>query len=342
MQSIAGRFLPFDRLVEIIPIKNGHINDTYRIDAEVERRPVSILLQRINHAIFRQPQFVADNTVRICQHLAASDYPYQIASPIPTLDGAFMYEDEKGQYWRTFHFLENAFPPRDASDPKVAYAAARAYGAFARCLSTFPADTLAETIPGFHDTDRRWTAFQVALETDVAGRVAQAKPEIEAVFAAKPLFDHISRLKRSGDLPLRVAHNDTKADNILFEDGGVKALAVIDLDTVMPGTWLSDFGDMVRTFVPDVREDSPLAPNLNFEILEALKAGYLEETADFMTASEKENLIAGAAWMAGEQAMRFLSDWLAGDVYYKVNSPEHNLIRARNQLELYRRLAMLR
>jgi thiamine kinase-like enzyme len=143
-------------------------------------------------------------------------------------------------------------------------------------------------------------------------------------------------LKPSGELPLRVTHNDTKAGNVLFDINSHKALAVIDLDTVMPGTILSDFGDMVRTFAPDKGEDNPTAVSLRQEVVTALLEGFLSETGDWLSSAERKHLMLGAAWITGEQALRFLTDWLAGDVYYKIQYPEHNLIRARNQLALFR------
>ena len=235
--------------------------------------------------------------------------------------------------------IENSYAPEGISDPNLAYEAARAYGAFARALRDFPAHTLAETIPGFHDTDRRWEVFLNILAQNPAQRAKATQLEIEAMFSAKPVFDTISHLKKSGSLPLRVAHNDTKAGNVLFDISTQKALAVIDLDTVMPGTLLSDFGDVVRTFVPDCNEDSVGTPKLRIDVLEALTKGFLEETSSFLSKIERENLMLGAAWIVGEQALRFLTDWLAGDVYYKIKSPEHNLLRARNQLELFRTMS---
>lgn len=332
---IARQFFQINRILGLMPVGNGNINDTYRLDFEWGEEQKTVLLQRLNHHVFKQPQLVMDNTLRVCQHLENRDYPYQIAQPLPALDGSFMQQDEAGNYWRAFSFLENSFAPEGTADRHIAYEAARAFGAFARALRDFPAHTLAETIPGFHDTDRRWLAFLKVLEEDPAHRVAKTQPEIKAMFAAKPVFDQISQLKKSGELPLRVSHNDTKAGNVLFDLSTRKALAVIDLDTVMPGTLLSDFGDMVRTFVPDLSEDSVIAPSLRPDVLDALKRGFLEETGAFLTEAEKDNLLLGAAWMAGEQALRFLTDWLAGDVYYKIKSPQHNLIRAQNQLNLF-------
>jgi Ser/Thr protein kinase RdoA (MazF antagonist) len=335
MENLARRFVHMDKFISAQPIGNGNINDTYRIDFEEDGGRRSLLLQRLNHQVFRQPSVVIDNTLLVCKHLSQGDYPYQIAAPLPALDGAFLQNDEAGNYWRVFPYIEHTFAPEGVTDPGIAYEAARAFGAFARVLRDFPAHTLAETIPGFHDTDQRWVVFLQVLEKDPVGRVAGGKLEIEAIFGAKPVFDHISKLKKSGDLSLRVAHNDTKAGNVLFDQTTRKALAVIDLDTVMPGTLLSDFGDMVRTFVPDCSEDSTQTPKLRLAVLEALKHGFLIETAGFLTETERENLMLAGAWMVGEQALRFLTDWLAGDIYYKIKSPEHNLRRAQNQLALF-------
>lgn len=340
MTHIASQFFLFNHFHGATPIGNGNINDTYRIDFEVDGQPKSALLQRLNHRVFHQPELVMENTLQVCRYLSAQDYPYQIAAPLPALDGSYLYQDAEGNHWRAFPFIGNSFAPEGVSNPEIAYEAARAYGAFAHALRDFPAQVLAETIPGFHDTDKRWEVFLKVLEENPVGRVAESQPEIEAMFAVKPVFDQISQLKKSGELPFRVAHNDTKAGNVLFDKSTRKALAVIDLDTVMPGTLLSDFGDMVRTFTPDYSEDSETKPRLRADILKALKQGFLAETDDFLSSIEKDNLMLGAAWMVGEQALRFLTDWLAGDVYYKINSPTHNLVRTRNQLAFLERVTM--
>lgn len=334
LESLARNFFHFDRWLGATAFGSGNINDTYRIDFEKNGVREVWLLQRLNHLVFRQPEAVMQNIRAVCEHLTGQDYPYRVVAPVAALDGKFLQNDDGGNCWRVFPFLENTFAPEGAPDAGIAYEAARAYGAFGRALRGFPAETLAETIPGFHDTDRRWEVFLEILEENPARRVAETRPEIEAMFSAKPIFEKISNLKKSGALPLRVTHNDTKAGNVLFDNSTRKALAVIDLDTVMPGTILSDFGDMVRTFVPDCPEDAPQAPTLRLDALDALQRGFLEETGDFLTKTEKENLLLGAAWITGEQALRFLTDWLAGDTYYKIRFPEHNLVRTRNQLAL--------
>lgn len=335
-QSIARQFFTLDRWLGARAVGNGHINDTYRMDFEANGKPQSFLLQRLNHQIFRQPEALMQNIRKVSDYLSFQDYPYQVIHPIPTLDGKLLYTDEAGNYWRVFPFVPNSYAPEALVGPDIALEAARAYGAFARALRTFPAVELVETIPGFHDTDRRWEVFTDILKKNPAQRVQHSAAEIAAMQEALPVFETISRMKKSGALPLRVTHNDTKAGNVLFDKNTHKALAVIDLDTVMPGTILSDFGDMVRTFAPDKPEDNPMAVSLRQEMIVALREGFLLETADWLHATERQHLMTGAAWITGEQALRFLTDWIAGDVYYKIHYPEHNLIRARNQLALFR------
>lgn len=341
MEEIARHFFHIDRWIGAAPLGSGNINDTYRIDFEADNAHCTFVLQRLNHLVFRQPALVADNISRITSWLENAGFPLACPAPLPTLQGEWMYETPEGNFWRVLPFLSDTTTPDGADNPDIAFEAARAYGAFARALRDFPAASLAETIPGFHDTDRRWAVFLNALERDAAGRVKGCADEIAAMMEAKPLFDRISALKRSGALPLRVTHNDTKAGNILFDAAMQKAVAVIDLDTVMPGVILSDFGDMVRTFAPDRKEDDLQPVSLRMDMLEALQAGFLSETADMLTPAETKNLLTGGAWITGEQALRFLTDWLEGDVYYKIQYPEHNMVRARNQLGLFKALTTI-
>lgn len=345
LEIISRAFFHFDAWQGAMPIGNGHINDTYRIDFEKDGAKNTFVLQRLNHAVFRQPEAVMDNISRVTGYLAAlPSYPLAALVPILTESGQSFYRDAEGNCWRVFPMLENAFAPETIASPTEAHEAARAYGAFARALQHFPAHTLAETIPGFHDTDRRWQIFEEILAQNPVGRQVSAQPEIEAMWRAKAVFEQISNLKNTGALPLRVTHNDTKAGNVLLDTASGRALAVIDLDTVMPGTLLSDFGDMVRTFVPDRYEDDPDVERLSLrtEILEALTQGFLSETAGFLNDAEREHLMLGASWIVGEQALRFLTDYLAGDAYYKTRYPEHNLVRARNQLTVLSRLEAVR
>jgi Ser/Thr protein kinase RdoA (MazF antagonist) len=338
--SIARQFFHFDRWLGAEAIGNGNINDTYRIAFEKDRAVHTFLLQRLNHHIFLHPDALMENIRKISDFLAVQDYPLQVARPMTTLEGDLLHVDEQGNYWRIFPFIPNSYAPEGLVSPGIAFEAARAYGAFMRALRHFPASELVETIPGFHDTDRRWAAFEEILEKDPVRRVGEYTAEIAQMQEALPVFKKISEMKASGALPLRVTHNDTKAGNILFDETTHQALSVIDLDTVMPGTVLSDFGDMVRTFASDGPEDNPEQVSLRPDMVTALQEGFLSETADWLTKTEQKHLLLGAAWITGEQALRFLTDWLAGDVYYKVRYPEHNLVRARNQLALFRAIVV--
>jgi len=370
LELLSRAFFHFDHWLGAQPIGSGHINDTYRIDFEENGAAQTYVLQRLNHEVFQQPEALMDNISRVTHYLAAQpDYPLAALAPLPTHSGHSFQRDPAGNYWRVFPMLENTFAPETIASPAEAREAAQAYGAFARALRHFPAHTLAETIPGFHDTDRRWRVFEKILAQNpterlfsaqpekamttatmtndamtTADRLFSAQPEIAAMRRAKRVFDQISHLKTSGTLPLRVTHNDTKAGNVLLDSVSGRAVAVIDLDTVMPGTLLSDFGDMVRTFVPDRYEDDPDIERLTLrtEILGALTEGFLSETADFLSDAEREHLLLGASWIVGEQALRFLTDYLAGDPYYKTRYPQHNLVRARNQLQVFSRLEAMR
>ena len=338
---IARQFFKIDQWHGATPIGNGNINDTYRIDFDENGATQTFVLQRLNQEVFRQPESVMANISRVMAHLAAApDYPLVALAPRLTLTGKLLHRDAMGNHWRVYPYLADTISPDTVATPEAAHEAATAYGAFARALRDFPPTTLVKTIPGFHDTDRRWIVFEEVLAKNTAKRAVSVKAEIKALRAAKPIFNLVGRLKAHGALPLRVTHNDTKAGNVLLNATTGKAVAVIDLDTVMPGSLLSDFGDMVRTFVPDRYEDDPDTDNLTMrtDILDALTEGFLAQTSDFLTAGEREHLLLGARWMIGEQALRFLSDYLAGDVYYKIQYPEHNLVRARNQLAVFKNL----
>ena len=334
--SIASAFFRPDQWLGAAPVGSGNINDTYRIDLQANGQKQSWLLQRLNHLVFTDPEGVMRNIQAVAEHLGRrADFPLRVPAPQAALDGRLLHRDAGGNFWRVFPFYDHTFAPEQLPGPDIAFEAAQAYGVFLGALRDFPADALVETIPGFHDTDRRWAVFLEVLERDPAGRVADTQAEIAAMLRAKPVFDAVSQLKKSGALPRRVTHNDTKAGNVLLDTRTGKAVAVIDWDTIMPGTVLSDFGDMVRTFAPDAYEDAPAELlGLRREVLGALHRGFEDATGDFLTVVERENLPLGARWIIAEQALRFLTDHLAGDVYYKIRYPEHNLIRARNQLAL--------
>lgn len=340
LREVILQFRSFDTCAAIAPVGAGNINDTYRADIQAGGNRESWLLQRLNHRVFKDPEAVMRNIRAAAAHLERQkDFPLRIPAPVPTRSGQWLYCDEAGNYWRVFPFYENTYAPEHLPEPAIAYEAARAYGAFLYALRGFPAEQLVETIPGFHDTERRWAVFEDVLKNDPADRAKAATAEIDALMEARPVFSRVHELKTSGALPRRVTHNDTKAGNVLIDIQTGRAVAVIDWDTIMPGTVLSDFGDMVRTFAPDCTEDSDGPVQMRMEALEMLCRGFLEKTSGFLTPAERENLPLGAQWIIGEQALRFLTDYLAGDTYYKTQYPEHNLVRARNQLAFYRAMS---
>ncbi|TNE64631.1 MAG: aminoglycoside phosphotransferase family protein [Bacteroidetes bacterium] len=337
LQSIVRCFFAVKPPFKATPLASGNINDTFRVDFKTPQGSQSWLLQRLNHQVFTDPYAVMHNIQLVADHLSRQDnFPLQLLVPVPGLDSQLLQRDTAGNFWRMFPYFDHSYVPENRPDPEVAFEAARAYGIFLQALHSCPAATIRETIPGFHDTNKRWVAFQDVLEKDPARRVAATQAEIGQMHTARPVFDTIQKLKKTGRLPQRITHNDTKAGNVLLDSRTNQAIAVIDWDTIMPGTVLSDFGDMVRTFVPDTAEDSPDTPQLRKDVLQALCSGFLNETADLLSAEERNHLALGAAWIIGEQALRFLTDYLAGDVYYKIRHEEHNLVRARNQLALFR------
>ncbi|MEZ4942284.1 MAG: aminoglycoside phosphotransferase family protein [Saprospiraceae bacterium] len=339
LEFIVQRFFNPDDTPETDPVGAGNINDTFRVAFEQAGKTHSWLLQRLNHQVFTDPEAVMHNIRLVAAHLSRQpDFPLAVPAPLPGLDGRLLQRDAAGNYWRVFPFFENTYAPEQLPDAAVAFEAASAYGRFLGALRDCSAENIRETIPGFHDTDRRWEQFLATVREDPAGRVIGVSAEIKLLHDLKPVFDEVSSLKQSGALPLRVVHNDTKAGNVLLDTATGKAVAVIDWDTIMPGTVLSDFGDMVRSFTPDVVEDVAGPVHLRKEILDALTHGFLETTEDFLTDTERRHLLLGARWIIGEQALRFLTDYLAGDRYYKIRYPEHNLVRARNQLALFAEL----
>jgi aminoglycoside phosphotransferase (APT) family kinase protein len=292
------------------------------------------VLQSMNTAVFSKPELVMDNLLCVQNHLKKSDYPYRIAEPIRTQAGGVLYRAPDGQIWRALPYFPETYAPEGSPDPEEAYWAARAYGDFLGALRDFPADSLPETIPGFHDTLRRQADYeQVRAQADPARR-RQAEWAADALTEFFPLFREIHALKESGQLPRRITHNDTKAGNVLLDTRTRRPIAVIDLDTVMPGVVWSDFGDMARTFVPNRPENAPDTHRLelNTETLAALQEGFIAAAGAWLTPPERAGLLRGAVWITAEQALRFLTDFLAGDVYYRVEYPAQNLDRAHNQL----------
>jgi aminoglycoside phosphotransferase (APT) family kinase protein len=336
-QETISAFFPSASLHALQPIGEGLINETFLIQLSNQE---NWILQRINTNLFQQPARLMNNFVEIATHLKNSNrYPLHIIQPQATSSGAYYYEDSAANCWRVFPFLPNTFAPTALPSPEQAYHAAHAYGLFFQALSDFPHSQLYLPLPGFHDTLSRYHAFRAVLENNPAHRLKHVVSEVQQILEAEHYAQKVQELVRSGIVPTRVTHNDTKAGNVLLHRIDGSAAAVIDWDTVMPGTVLSDYGDMVRTFVPDRLEDAPVhGISLRKEVWQALEEGFLKAAGTQLTQAEKDNLPLGAKWIVTEQALRFLTDYLDGDRYYKTNYPDHNLDRARNQLSLLRLL----
>jgi Phosphotransferase enzyme family len=315
---------------------SGHINDSYCITFRQAGMPVRYILQRINHSIFKNPIAVMENIQRVTSHLAAKvsgepDRSRLVLTLIPALEGQAWHVDEDGNYWRMYRLIENARSYDAVESTGQAFQAAKAFGRFQKLLVDLPAPRLHNTIKDFHHTPKRFIALEQAIACDVTGRAILAKREIEVAFT----HQSISSVLTDANLPECITHNDTKFNNVMLDDRTGEGLCVIDLDTVMPGLALHDFGDMVRTATSPAQEDEQNLSKvtMQFSMFEALVRGYLT-SADFLTKAEKQHLVFSGKLMTFEQGVRFLTDYLQGDAYYKVSRNEHNLDRCRTQFKL--------
>ncbi len=319
--------------VSFAPYGNGHINDTYLVTTDQKR----YILQAINHFVFKEPALLMENIERVTAFLRrnARD-PREVLTLVPTLSGDSFYHDPQGDFWRVYLFLENSICLDRVESPADFYECAAAFGKFQRDLSSFPAETLHETIPDFHNTPKRYRDFLQALERDPLGRAAAAQKEIAFVKARADFYPLLLEASRKGDLPLRVSHNDTKSNNVMLDAVTRKALCVIDLDTIMPGFSVTDFGDAIRFGASTAAEDEQDLDRvrLDLDLFKVYTEGFLTGAGHRLTESEVLLLPEGAKMMTIECGMRFLADYLEGDVYFKTAYPEHNLVRARTQFKL--------
>ena len=319
------------------PYGSGHINDTYRVTFQNGGERFFHILQRINHHIFKQPDALMENVQRVTGHLITQvadepDSGRRVLRLIPARDGHGWHVDEEGNHWRAYHFISKARTFNAVENTEQAFQAARAFGRFQEMLAGLPAPRLHDTIPDFHNTPKRFNALLEAISEDTAGRVVLAKPEIEFARAHEPIV----HLLLNANLPERVTHNDTKFNNVMLDDATGEGICVIDLDTVMPGLAPYDFGDMVRTTTSPTQEDekdlSKVA--MHFDMFEALVRGYMSSAGAFLTKAEKEQLAFSGKLITFEIGIRFLTDYLCGDTYFKVHREAHNLERCRTQFKL--------
>lgn len=311
---------------------HGHINYTLKI---VTDTGAEYVLQKINKYVFKDPVKVMENASAITRYLSqrVSD-PRLALHYIETVDGLYYYQDEAGQFWRMYDFVGGFCLDTPDSDADF-YQSALAFGRFQHMLSEFPAETLYETIPEFHNTVDRYRQLRESIEKDAAGRVSGVQAELEFLLEREDLGGTLQHMRESGELPLRVTHNDTKLNNVLLDRYTRESLCVLDLDTVMPGLSLYDFGDSIRFGAATALEDEPDTSKmkLDLHLFEVYTQGYLE-AATALTDLEVRMLPMGAIVITLELATRFMKDYLDGDLYFKTAYPEHNLVRARSQMAL--------
>lgn len=325
------------------PFGNGHINDTFLLVFETgEQKVKRYILQRMNRDIFSKPVELMENIVGVTSWLRkiilanGGDAERETLNVVPAKDGRAYFVDAQGEYWRAFHFIENATSFEQAQNAEDFYQSAVAFGNFQRQLADYPAATLHETIPGFHDTKARFAAFKKTVEQDACSRAASVKKEIDFVLEREELAGVFGDLLAKGEIPLRVTHNDTKLNNIMMDNETRRGICVIDLDTVMPGLAMNDFGDSIRFGASTALEDEPDLAKVwcDMDFFEAYTRGFIEGCGGRLTKREIELLPMGAKVMTFECGMRFLTDYLQGDIYFKIHRPGQNLDRCRTQFKL--------
>jgi hypothetical protein len=324
----------------ITEFKRGHINDSFIIEVHSK---CYFFLQRINHNVFKDPESLMENLLKV-DHAMMKHYGDRETNPYPAVqrnrNKKFFHQDKAGNFWRLMEYVPNSRSFNIAEDTTTARKGAAAFGRFQHIMNGETAADYMPTIPDFHHLGKRLGQLQDAIAKDSAGRVKEARNEITFALDRLEYADKLESLLRKKIVPIRVTHNDTKLNNVLFNDKEVKYICVVDLDTVMPGSVLYDYGDMVRTFTSPVEEDEPDPEKVIFreDIFEALTQGYLSEIKQSLQQGEKDNILFGAKVMLLMIGVRFLTDFLEGDHYFKTSRENHNLDRCRNQFVLLKQL----
>jgi hypothetical protein len=328
--------------VSSCPIPSGHINDTYCSEFDDGGRRVKYVNQRINHLVFREPERLMENIERVTRYArerivaGGGDPERGTLTIVPARDGKTFHLTPDGNYWRMFRYIGGARTYDRVEDVRHVYAASKAFGDFQKMVATLPGGRLHETIPDFHHTRKRFAAFREALERDASGRAAGVGPEIAFVLEREKDTGVVVDGLAAGLIPERVTHNDTKLNNVMIDDRTGEGVCVIDLDTVMPGSVLYDFGDSVRLGAATAAEDERDLALVGFDpgLFERLAAGYLDAARDFLVPAETGLLAFSAKLLTLECGIRFLTDHLKGDVYFKIRREGHNLDRARTQFKM--------
>ena len=338
LMAILKQFAIDEDMVSAVPFGNGHINDTLKVTNS--KGEIKYILQRINHHIFTNVDMLQNNIFTVTSHIrkklvarGEQDVDRKVLTFIPAKDGK-LYHFDGDSYWRVCLFIPRSKSFEEVT-PQLSYEAGKAFGDFQTMLSDLPADALGETIPNFHNMEFRLKQFRDAVEANAAGRLEEVKYLVAEIEKRAKDMCIQEELYREGKLKKRTNHCDTKVNNIMFDEEG-KVLCVIDLDTVMPGFVLSDIGDFIRTGANTGAEDDENLDNVevNLEIFEAYTRGYMETAKAFLTPQEIKLLPYGGRLLTYMQTVRFLTDYINGDTYYKIHSPKHNLIRTKAQFKL--------
>jgi len=322
----------------------GHINETYIIyfTKKGKREKQRYILQKINHNVFKNPEQVMENIEKVIRHLQdkiienGGDLKRETLNIIPSVDGKCFYRCPRDNFWRAYEYIEGSRSYQIVESPYHFYSAGKTIGKFQKLLHDFPPSALYDTIPGFHDTRKRYEDFLEAVNKDLLDRAQKVRGEIDFVKHREDKVSRLVNMLREGKLPLRVIHNDTKFNNVLIDDQTGEGVCLVDLDTVMPGLSLYDFGDAIRYGTNLAGEDEHDLSKVNMDLMlyEQFCRGYLETTGDILTEDEVK-LLPFAAWLITlECGMRFLTDYLNGDVYFKVSREGQNCQRARTQFKL--------
>ena len=343
IRAVVENFVFEGKFVGALPYGGGHINDTFAAYFQLENGGAKrYILQRINTKVFQNPEELMENISGVTGYLKnmitrlGGDPLRETLNLVLTIDGKSYYRDSEDGYWRAFLFIENAITYNKVEKTEDLYNSGRAFGRFQQLLADYPANTLHESIPNFHNTVDRMEKLKDAISKDICDRVKDVQNEIDFVLKREVDTHWLIDLQKAGELPLRVTHNDTKLNNVMIDDKTGEGICVIDLDTVMPGLSLYDYGDSIRFGATYAAEDEPNLSKVNFDIdlFEAYTKGYLEVVGKVLTPGEIENLPMGAKIITLEIGIRFLTDYLSGDIYFKIHREGHNLDRCRTQFKL--------
>lgn len=339
IKEVLMNFFPEEEIVAVGPHGSGHINHTFAVETANQKKYV---LQKINTDIFKDVEGLMENVVNVTAYLRrqiaqeGGDPERGTMRVVPTVDGKYYYVDAQGGCWRVYVLIDNVISLDQAENEEALYASGLAFGRFQAQLTDYPAHTLHETIPDFHNTPKRYATFEKAVQEDICHRAQSVSEEIAFIRARRTDIEILSNLLQAGELPLRLTHNDTKLNNVLLDPETYEAVCIVDFDTIMPGLTAYDFGDAIRFGANTAVEDEPDTSkvSLSVPLYQAYVKGFMEGCGDRLTPKEVETLPQGAKTITLEQGIRFLTDYLQGDTYYQTTREGQNLDRCRTQLAL--------